>query len=835
MVELMDPTDEVLFSWLHVSDIHVGHGDAADGWDQRLVLETLGQDVARLLQEGRVPSPDVILVTGDIAFSGATRNTDEYGRAAQWLTSLAKLVGLDTSHVLVVPGNHDVQRSADAADPNVARLVKLLRAGEEQLDETLRRESDTALLSQRLENYLAFAKDFGPRRTGSVLLEEPFFWRHLFPAKGGLEVCVAGLNTALLAADDEDRGKLRLGNRQLQCALRRDTRAGPTVVIVLSHHPFVGGWLADEKSVSTWVRNHAQLHLSGHVHEADAEAVVAGSGSSFLRITAGAVHGEAEPNVPVSHGYNFGALVRSKSGEVGLAIWPRRWSTKNAGFRRDTDNVPDNAAFSRHPIEGLKVNPHRSREQAGTCETATVQDTGTATTQSVAVLADAASRRPVASGDVAGSSSAQRGGSAIARWKIAAVLVATLVVSAWGWYRDETVPCAPGALGDCDSKCTDGNPTSCTHDTQWSADVPVVLGIYPKDLFGPQRKEGLSAGLGPSSRVRLISLDDLPAKQMQEENVEGLVSKLQGLIQKENVLAIVGPPITEATSRVLKAVAETGKRIPVILESAGPREHLGWTTYAGRFPILRISSGVTERAEDFARIVTTTGAPAISIVYPESESDSYAETMKRALMDALSSSKGKTWGDLVEQRRITPVTYALGKLDEEMDRVLSNLAGHSMIVFLGLGNEYAQLAQRLCAPGVGSSVRFIGWMNAWAVHRQLDAGELDAGCVVEVTDIDIGRPGAIQPERRDYAFSRAAGQLLVNALDSLIDWSSAPQGLYPKLADACLADWGTHLTCTRLTTEATRIVFFESGQNEATRISYATYAVAKHKWEPFVW
>ncbi len=37
-----------LFIWVHISDIHVGHGDASYGWDQQLVLSELIKDVAEV-------------------------------------------------------------------------------------------------------------------------------------------------------------------------------------------------------------------------------------------------------------------------------------------------------------------------------------------------------------------------------------------------------------------------------------------------------------------------------------------------------------------------------------------------------------------------------------------------------------------------------------------------------------------------------------------------------------------------------------------------------------------------------------------------------------------
>ena len=52
-----------LFAWLHLSDIHWGHGSEADRWDQKLVLDLLRKDAIGL----SVPNPDVVLVTGDAA------------------------------------------------------------------------------------------------------------------------------------------------------------------------------------------------------------------------------------------------------------------------------------------------------------------------------------------------------------------------------------------------------------------------------------------------------------------------------------------------------------------------------------------------------------------------------------------------------------------------------------------------------------------------------------------------------------------------------------------------------------------------------------------------
>jgi hypothetical protein len=45
MLASMKAEDSVIFAWIHLSDIHFGHGDAAHGWDQQLVLAVLRRDV----------------------------------------------------------------------------------------------------------------------------------------------------------------------------------------------------------------------------------------------------------------------------------------------------------------------------------------------------------------------------------------------------------------------------------------------------------------------------------------------------------------------------------------------------------------------------------------------------------------------------------------------------------------------------------------------------------------------------------------------------------------------------------------------------------------------
>lgn len=347
----------VLFSWIHLSDIHVGHGEATHIEDQRLVLSTLRNDVAQMLNDG-VPHPDAIFVTGDIAFSGACRSSDEYDSVAQWLNAIASAAGLGANHVFVVPGNHDVQRPADKPLAGAA-LLRELRSGATSIDAALATPDTTKHLATRQANYLSFASSFAPAcRADAEAKGAQLFWRHTLPARDGLRVRVVGLNTALLAADENafgsDQGRLWLGTKQLAATLIDPDVTSNEVVIVLSHHPLQDRWLGDQDEAAGWIRSKAHVHLAGHVHEAASIRQRGGGGVDIVSVVAGAVHGEKTPHgCPARHGYSFGAIV-TVGGVLKVRIWPQLWSKGNNDFRRDNDHVPRNQAFAEHEISRVR-------------------------------------------------------------------------------------------------------------------------------------------------------------------------------------------------------------------------------------------------------------------------------------------------------------------------------------------------------------------------------------------------------------------------------------------------------------------------------------------------
>lgn len=317
-------------------------------------MEDLLQDLRRL-HELSAPRPELVFVTGDVAFKG---DAAEYAQSRDWLHQVLGILGLTPDRLFLVPGNHDVNRKVDSGKSGIKRLLTSLRSGSEPLDSVLQDGEDQENLASRMAEFLHMAQDFAPWQ-GQSPMPAPakrLWWQHRCRAASGQALRIIGLNTALLAADDRDKGNLRLGQRQLtECFASPDA---DELVIVLSHHPFNEGWLHDQEDVSRRVGAKARLHLFGHIHGQELESSMRGSGHSLLRVCAGAVHpGQGEALPPSGHGYNLAGLYPlpgEPDGRVELRIWPRRYSPTNQEFRDDVDNLPRGQRYACLPLHNFR-------------------------------------------------------------------------------------------------------------------------------------------------------------------------------------------------------------------------------------------------------------------------------------------------------------------------------------------------------------------------------------------------------------------------------------------------------------------------------------------------
>lgn len=322
-------------TWLHLSDCHFVHGSSRYMIDQQMVLGLLADDVALQVSEGHVPRPDFIVVTGDIANSGAAIDANEYGLARTWLLGLAERVEVEAEALLFVPGNHDANRGNDHS-ASTKRLLDCLRRLGDAVDEAVGDDEERTLLAARFSAYFQelVAPLGGPSSTAEDCTQA---WSYDFDLDGAFGLRFVGLNTALLAADDDDQGRLQLGNGQLR-ELIGERQDPAMVTVALTHHPL--DWLYDATEAEAWFHGRVHIHLSGHLHEARASHVSHSDGDERVHLQAGATHGDE--GGACGHGYSFGHVEVSDDGVVRVTYWPRIW-TPVKQWRTDRDRLPDDA------------------------------------------------------------------------------------------------------------------------------------------------------------------------------------------------------------------------------------------------------------------------------------------------------------------------------------------------------------------------------------------------------------------------------------------------------------------------------------------------------------
>lgn len=258
---------------LHLSDLHF---DEKTAWDAGTVLERLAKDVTLLrTSAGAI---DLVVVTGDVANKG---RATEYAAALRWLDGpLRAAAGVNRAQIWLVPGNHDVDRggvtrTARALATNILEDRDTQQAAAEVLGDV----SERAPLLQRKTAWQDFAREFHPD------LQTPWWSKAL--DLGPWKVHLAGFDSALLAASDQDRGQLLLSRWQCHQVLAGADEAD--LCLALLHHPWDYLTEHDRGICEEEIRRRCGVILHGHLHQQKAR-LAGDPDRDVLQLAAGACY-----------------------------------------------------------------------------------------------------------------------------------------------------------------------------------------------------------------------------------------------------------------------------------------------------------------------------------------------------------------------------------------------------------------------------------------------------------------------------------------------------------------------------------------------------------------
>lgn len=329
---------------LHLSDLHESREPY---WRRGRVLgaewkKNLEAVTKSCVEKGR--AIDLICFTGDAADMG---NADEFKRAGDFFKDILDHFGLDKDRFFIVPGNHDIDRNvAQKAWETLRRDIPRAKAPDVSKwfasDDPEKDFSPLGLdnahrnqLMERQKAYRDWLAQFGREELiPSLARAHP---RLGYSVKANLPrlpfaVNIVGLDSAWLAGDDNDAGKILLTDEQvMRHASDADAKPLPGFCLALIHHPL--GDLADGADARRHLAGHVDLLLRGHLHEPE-PSVWADPDRQLQQLAAGCLYShDTYPNAFQIIDVELDEHGRPRVYE----IWFRGWS--KSGFWHNDDSL----------------------------------------------------------------------------------------------------------------------------------------------------------------------------------------------------------------------------------------------------------------------------------------------------------------------------------------------------------------------------------------------------------------------------------------------------------------------------------------------------------------
>jgi tetratricopeptide (TPR) repeat protein/predicted MPP superfamily phosphohydrolase len=234
---------------LHLSDLMV---DERGFRETKIPFEMLADSMEADSTAGR--KPDLIAITGDVAFSGSG---EEYALAKRYINELlGALEPFDANRVFIVPGNHDVNRRK-VDGPRFNALSDRIQKNGQSAIEAFWRGTSAAIVRNAQEAFLEFTTAFAPFGLS------PSGWGTRISVNG-VTVGIARLSSAWLTASADDAGAI-VGDYLVKEAFSRLSDA--ELKIALMHHPPEHLNPFDRNELLAGLkREHCSILMHGHVH-----------------------------------------------------------------------------------------------------------------------------------------------------------------------------------------------------------------------------------------------------------------------------------------------------------------------------------------------------------------------------------------------------------------------------------------------------------------------------------------------------------------------------------------------------------------------------------------
>jgi len=283
-------------------------------------------------------NPDVVFFTGDLAFSG---QKEQYAQVGKWLDEVLDACSLpgQRNRLFIVPGNHDVNRNAikkpDFVHEQYKAFAKALLDSDEydEINKFLRDDEHKKWALKKFDDFARFIDEFFADEEIRFSSGKCFSVRLI--DKGEHKIVVIGLNSAWLSFEDNEQGRLLVGEQQVCDALEEAQEKYPaaSLRIAMVHHPLY--WLAEKDihRIQLHLPDGCNLLLRGHLH-CPSFSIQSTPDTHLLEFAAGAslranyhAYNLVQLNLDTGEGF---AIVRLQHPEIGGNWGPDSFTYRNA-------------------------------------------------------------------------------------------------------------------------------------------------------------------------------------------------------------------------------------------------------------------------------------------------------------------------------------------------------------------------------------------------------------------------------------------------------------------------------------------------------------------------
>lgn len=268
---------------LHISDLHYTSETSGQLRDSAVASVRGILELAETLRaNGTLSSKVCVAITGDIVQSGGTppdgRSSDFEAVEAALLRPLTKILGVSPDRVFIVPGNHELDRSAVPEGDWLSQgQYPSQKVSEADVNDDLRK---------KLTPYFEFIERTGYQSVNALNPRIAFF-----EFEEQQVVCFNGLAGSYSRKGYGDKGELFVLPSELANEFARISRNA----VVLTHHPL--SWFADNcaTDLKEFLSSRQCRLFTGHIHDRGIEWIETQRGA-FALVQAGASAEVGSPN-----------------------------------------------------------------------------------------------------------------------------------------------------------------------------------------------------------------------------------------------------------------------------------------------------------------------------------------------------------------------------------------------------------------------------------------------------------------------------------------------------------------------------------------------------------